>query len=98
MTWQEEDQDNLRTQLRSQIRGRVVVPMEEREARANRFVSLLVGHTESPKPLLSSSKVRRSLPDLRHPVVELQRLVAEGRQLHQEDRVFLDLQQDQPNR
>jgi len=32
---------------------RVAVPMEEQEARANRFVSLVVGHTEQerqPKP------------------------------------------------
>ena len=40
---------------------RVDVPMEEREARANRFVSLLAGHTDS-EPLPSSSNVVPLLP------------------------------------
>lgn len=40
---------------------RVVVPMEEREARANRFVSHLVGRTESERPSPSSSREHPSL-------------------------------------
>ncbi len=36
---------------------RVVVPMEEREARANRFVSLLAGSTEKPVPSKPSNVV-----------------------------------------
>ena len=86
---------NLRTQLQSRTPVRVAVPMEELAARANRFVSLLVGHTENPKPSPSSSKERLWL---RSPLVELRRLQAEGVALHPEDRDYLDRQQDHPNR
>ena len=38
---------------------RVAVPMEELEARANRFVSLQAGGTVKPKPLKDSRRQRR---------------------------------------
>ena len=39
--------------------------MVEREARANRFVSLLVDGTVKPKPSQSNSRALPSLPDLK---------------------------------
>ena len=57
--WQVEDVGNQPDQQRYPLPNREHVPMAEREARASRFVSLLVGHTEKQEPSLSSSKVLR---------------------------------------
>jgi hypothetical protein len=63
-TWQmdTEESGSLHDPLQSVTHSREHVPMAEREARANRFVSLLVGDTEKPKPSPSSN---RALPLLR---------------------------------
>jgi hypothetical protein len=45
-------------QLQYRTPARAVVPMEEREARASRFVSHLVGHTDSDKQPSPSSPLR----------------------------------------
>jgi len=56
MSWQivgEGAIDSPAIQLQYRTPARVAVPMEEREARASRFVSHLVGHTgndKQPKP------------------------------------------------
>ena len=49
---------NLHDQLRCRTPSRGHVPMEEREARSNRFVSHLAGHTDSDKQLKPSSPLR----------------------------------------
>ena len=59
MTWPVEDPDNLNAQLQSRTPVRGHVPMEEREARANRFVSLVVGHTGNDKLPKLISRQRR---------------------------------------
>ena len=60
MTCHQEDHDNLQDQLQFPTRNREHVPMEEREARANRFVSLQVGPLAQDKQPSSSSKVLHS--------------------------------------
>ena len=57
--WQEVDTANQETQLPSRTPAQVPVPMEVREARANRFVSLQAGTTETELPPLPNSKVLR---------------------------------------
>ena len=61
MTWQMDmvDSDSLHDQLQSATPNRAIVPMEELEARANRFVSHLVGDTGTVKPPSNSNKVPR---------------------------------------
>jgi hypothetical protein len=63
MEWQMDmvDRDSLHDQLQSATRNRAIVPMEELEARASRFVSHLVGDTENVQPQSNSSKVPPSL-------------------------------------
>ena len=51
--------DNPGIQLQSRSPVREDVPMEEQVARANRFVSLVVGHTENVRPQKHSSKLRQ---------------------------------------
>jgi len=51
--------DSHRTPHLFPIPARVAVPMEEREARANRFVHQQEAHTEKPVPSKPSNKVPR---------------------------------------
>jgi hypothetical protein len=84
MTWPTEvevDPDSLEIQQQSLRPVREHVPMAVREARANRFVSLLVGDTDSDKQPQASSKALHSLL-----AVQQRRLV--GLLLEREDRVF----------
>ena len=59
------DPDSLRTPHLFPIPARVAVPMEEREARANRFVSQQVEPTEKLVPSKPSSKLRHWLRRVR---------------------------------
>ena len=61
MLWQTEVgvvSDSPEIQPQSQTPSRGNVPMEEQEARANRFVSQVVGHMENEKQQLPSNKLR----------------------------------------
>jgi len=84
MKWQivgEVGFDSPDNRLLSPTPVREHVPMEEQEARANRYVSLLVGSTVSDRQQLNSSKAHHSL-------LELQRRVVEGKQARWEELVF----------
>ena len=91
------EQDSPRIQPQFPYRVRVGVPMEEQAARANRFVSLVVGHTENDRQQSHNSKLRLwQLAVLR--VSHLQALLhkAEAQTVLLEEELS-DLQRDQQN-
>ena len=95
MTWRKVDQDNQGTQLPYRLPAQGHVPMEEREARANRFVSLVVGHTGNVEQQKRSN-------GLHHSLLAVQRRVVEARQQEAEELLYLpltysDQQADQTN-
>ena len=98
MLWQTEVgvvSDSPEIQPQSQPPAQGHVPMEEREARANRFVSLVVGHTGNVEQQKRSN-------GLHHSLLAVQRRVVEARQQEAEELLYLpstysDQQADQTN-